>query len=114
MSDAMKKVHPGDALKVPAETFNTFIDAARALKARQQDRRSRPTSYGPDSGIVLVANNSGEDRSRFDVLGVSEPIIRPADNLTEFHPARPRQPLARQRAAVLSAGIREELPRLGL
>ena len=36
--DAMKKVQPGDRLKIPAETFNTFLDTARAFRGQQQDR----------------------------------------------------------------------------
>ena len=32
----LKKVKSGDALVIPAQTFNTFIAAARDFRARQQ------------------------------------------------------------------------------
>ncbi len=82
--DHLRKVQSGQKLEIPAETFNSFIDAARDFKDRQRDKRSNPEPYFPDSGIILVANQSGEDRNQFDVLGVTEPIIRPEANLIEF------------------------------
>ena len=42
MGDAFKKVQSGDALRIPAETFNTFIDAARDFKARRQSSSRTP------------------------------------------------------------------------
>ena len=38
MSDALKKVQPGEPLKIRAVTFNTMIDAARDFRDRQHDR----------------------------------------------------------------------------
>ena len=32
MGDTLKKVKPGDPLAIPAEAFNTFIDAARDFR----------------------------------------------------------------------------------
>ena len=82
--DHLRKVQSGQKLEIPAATFNSFVDAARDFKDRQRDKQSKPEPYFPDSGIILVANQSGEDRNRFDVLGVTEPIIRPEANLIEF------------------------------
>ena len=31
MADTLKKVKPGDPLAIPAATFNTFVDAAKAF-----------------------------------------------------------------------------------
>jgi len=84
MTDQFKKVRPGDRLEIPARTFNAFIDAARDLQQRRHDRRSRAEPCFPHTGIVLVANHSGQDRSRFDVLGLEGPIVSPEDNLVEF------------------------------
>ncbi len=36
MSEALQKVKPGDSLVVPAQTFNTFVDAAREYLPRRQ------------------------------------------------------------------------------
>ena len=31
MADMLKKINPGDPLVIPATTFNTFVDAAKAI-----------------------------------------------------------------------------------
>ena len=81
MGDAFKKVQSGDALRIPAETFNTFIDAARDFKARRQSSSRTPGFDFQQTGIVSVKNASGGDRERFEVLGIDRPIFTPADNL---------------------------------
>ncbi len=35
MGDTLKKVQPGDPLVIPAQTFNTFVDAAKDFLRRQ-------------------------------------------------------------------------------
>lgn len=87
--DAMKKVQPGDRLKIPAETFNTFIDAARAFRADQQNLGVHPRPELRDRDVVLVRNNSGADRQRFDILGIDGALFTPADNLDEFQNRSP-------------------------
>ncbi|MBN1942408.1 MAG: hypothetical protein JW849_03850, partial [Phycisphaerae bacterium] len=60
------------------------MDATRAYQERQQSGgRSAIREYS-DSNIVLVKNDSGVDANRFDVLGIDEPIVLPAENLSEF------------------------------
>ena len=87
--DTMKKVQPGDRLKIPAETFNTFIDTARAFRADQQNFGAEPRPELRDRDVVLVKNSSGEDRQRFDVLGIADALITPTDNLDEFQNRSP-------------------------
>ena len=87
--DAMKKVQPGDRLKIPAETFNTFIDTARAFRADQQNLGVQPRPELRDRDVVLVRNNSGADRQRFDVLGIADALFTPEDNLDEFQNRSP-------------------------
>ncbi len=84
MGDTLKKVRPGDALVIPAATFNTFVDTANDFLRRQHLQGQAGTPEPRQSGIVLVKNNSGADRARFDVLGVDSPVISPADNLDAF------------------------------
>jgi len=84
MGDAMKKVKSGDPLVIPSQTFNSFIDAAQAHKARQQASSQTDRQAFRQSGIVLVKNASGADRSRFDVLGIDAPVITPTDNEDTF------------------------------
>ena len=82
--DVMKKVQTGDPLKIPAETFNTFIDTARGFRASQQNVRRQLQPAFRDTDIVLVRNDSGDDRQRFDVLGIDGVIFTPTDNLPGF------------------------------
>lgn len=89
MGDPFKKVRPGQPLRIPAETFNTFIDAARDFKARQRTVARTAQPAFQQTGIVPIRNDSGSDRDRFDVLGVGGVVIQPFENLLEFqnHPA---------------------------
>lgn len=80
----MRKVIRGDPLVIPAATFNTFIDAARDFQERQRSTQRDAVREQRDTGIVLIRNESGADRERFDVLGIDGPIIRRIDNEDEF------------------------------
>lgn len=84
MGDNFKKVQTGQPLKIPAETFNAFLDAARDFRARQQSRETQFQPTFRQSGIVKVKNGSGEDRNRFEILGIDRPIFTPTDNLDTF------------------------------
>jgi hypothetical protein len=43
MSDALRKVQPGDPLRIPAATYIAFVDAARAHRERQQGGGQQPS-----------------------------------------------------------------------
>jgi hypothetical protein len=81
--DAFKKVQPGQRLEITAEAFNAFLDAARAVREHKVFG-TEAAQFFRQSGIVKVKNVSGADRGRFAVLGLTEPIILPADNESEF------------------------------
>jgi len=83
----LKKVQPGDTLKIPAQTFNTFIDAARDFRSRQQSTGGRGRPSFQQNGIVLVKNATGGHRERFNILDIEDSggaLITPDDNLEEF------------------------------
>jgi hypothetical protein len=82
--DPFKKVQRGERLRIPAETFNTFIDAAKDFRQRTQNRGQSSLANFADSGIVLVKNASGGDRDRYDILGIERPIFLPSENLLSF------------------------------
>lgn len=84
MASTLQKVKRGDPLVIPAGTFNTFVDAARDFQQRQRSAERRTQRDQLDTGIVLIRNESGAERGRFDVLGISGPIIEPVDNAEEF------------------------------
>jgi hypothetical protein len=80
----LKKVRSGDPLVIPAATFNTFIDAAQDFQDRQRSTSGDWRQERRQADMVLVRNESGADRGRFDVLGIAGPIIGRADNEDEF------------------------------
>jgi hypothetical protein len=84
MGDNLKKVSKGDKLRIPAAAYNSFIDTARDFQARQRGISSTPQAGTRSSGIVLVRNDSGDDLSRYTVLGIDSPIIDPEDSLDGF------------------------------
>ena len=77
MSDPLKKVRTGDPLVVPAQAYNAFIDAARDFQQRTAHIGQTATPGYRSAGIVLVKNESGAARERFDVLGLGDPVILP-------------------------------------
>ncbi len=81
--DAFKKVQPGQRLEIPAEAYNAFLDAARAVREHKQFG-TEASPFFRQSGLVKVKNASGSDQARFAILGLASPIIPPGDNETEF------------------------------
>ena len=84
MTNVLRKVKSGDPLKIPAATFNTFVDSARDYLQRQQGAAQKPTQAFRQTGIVPVKNGSGTDAARFAVLGIDGPIFTPTDSLDSF------------------------------
>jgi hypothetical protein len=80
----LKKVRPGDPLQISAPTYNAFVDAARDFQERRFDTGSNSLPDWQQGGVVLVRNDSGGDRGRFDVLGINGVLIDPSDNEAEF------------------------------
>jgi len=79
------KARSGQPLRIRAGTFNTMVDAAKAWKSGRAGYGSTAAGYRPpDTDVVLVENDSGGDRDRFDILGVDDVIISPTDNEDEF------------------------------
>ncbi|MFO8015087.1 MAG: hypothetical protein R6X20_17505, partial [Phycisphaerae bacterium] len=84
MADPFRKAVSGEPLRVPARTWNTFLDAARAHRDRQEDVGREAQAAGHESGVVFVKNTTETDLARFDVLGIDGVLIAPADNEAEF------------------------------
>ena len=102
----LQKVKPGDPLVIPAPTFNTFVDAANDFLARRQDQFQGSRPAARHSKIVLVRNDSGADRARFDVLGIDAPVFGPADAWCHGHGFLS---VAMQRAMARAEGFRGAL-----
>jgi len=84
MADAMKKVSTGDPLRIPAQAYNAFIDAARDFQQRTSGISQQVTPGYRSTGIILVKNASGENADRCAALGLDSPLFGPSDNLDEF------------------------------
>lgn len=84
MGDILRKVQRGQKLSISAAAYNAFVDAALDLRQRQTGISSTAQGVIQQPGIVLLRNDSGEDRVRFDVLGLESPIPTPAQNEAEF------------------------------
>lgn len=80
----LAKVSPGQPLRIPAETFNAFVDAAVAYQATRTSRQAEGGASLPTAGIVTVRNDSGADQDRFAVLGIGTPLILPTENAAAF------------------------------
>lgn len=80
----LRKVAAGQPLQIPAETFNTFVDAAKDWQERQRAVSRGGSRELRSPGTTVIRNDSGGDVVRFGVLAVSGVVIAPADNLNEF------------------------------
>lgn len=82
---SLRHVQRGQPLKIPADDWNRIVDATRAFYEQQAGGGTRPANAGTrQASVILVRNDSGSDRQRFDVLGVGRPVITPEDNPDEF------------------------------
>ncbi|HUW33118.1 MAG TPA: hypothetical protein VM223_16035 [Planctomycetota bacterium] len=84
MGDSLKKVQPGQPIRIPAAAYNAFIDAALDYRQRQRSAGNTPQPSFRQASIVLVQNDSGADVGRFAVLGINGPLITPAASLDGF------------------------------
>jgi len=86
----MKKVKPGDPMVIPADTFNTFVDAARNDRQRLHNQGGRGVPAAPHNCIVHILSESIDPRQRYDILGVGNvgPLFDPATDEEAFknHP----------------------------
>ncbi|MDD4270989.1 MAG: hypothetical protein PHN77_22440, partial [Thermoguttaceae bacterium] len=85
MTQELFPLKPGQRLEgIPHKAWNAFVEAARYAKGQKQSRRRTALRDVPQTGIVRVKNCSGEDRDRFDVLGIDDVFPPPADNPSGF------------------------------
>lgn len=81
----MNKVRPGQPLRVAADSFNAFMDAADAHRRGMMSLAAPEGGLGALPGIpVTVRNSSGADQDRYAVLEIGGIVISPTDNLRQF------------------------------
>jgi hypothetical protein len=78
----IRKVVAGEPLKIPAEVFNQFVDAANFVN--NQKRSGTAEAKRGYDGTVLIKNNTEEDRERYTVMKIDSPAIHPDDNEQGF------------------------------
>jgi len=85
-----KRVFPGDQLTFSASLRNRTLDAIEWVEKFKRSDLPDMTRLSRDRGVVKVQNDTVDgddlaaDRDRFDIVGLSEPLFTPADNLNEF------------------------------
>ncbi len=65
----MRRVLPGERLRIPARDYNAFVDAAQYVQDQQHSLRSRTAATVPPT--VRVANRQGIAVPRFGLLYIT-------------------------------------------
>lgn len=93
MTTNLRKVSPGDALRIPASAYNAFVDAAVDLRVRQgrADVAAAGALESSQRGVVLVRNDSGEAVEPHHTLAITGVLIEPGteDRERTFHGRTP-------------------------
>lgn len=84
MANPYRKVSSGESVEFNADQWNSFIDAARAERARKHSTTSRESASFKQGSIIRVLNESGSNLSRYSVSGLVQPIFLPSENLDSF------------------------------
>lgn len=72
-----RRLVPGDEFEPSAAEWNGAMDAAEFVNRQMQGLLPPSTSLALAPGEVLIRNDSGEDRDRWDVLGLDGFILDP-------------------------------------
>jgi len=81
---APQYVSKGEPVKPRADDHNAFVDSHRWMIHQQRSGGAAVGLNSHASDVILVRNDTGEDRARFEIVGLDEPIISSDDNLPEF------------------------------
>jgi hypothetical protein len=83
MADPFKHVQPGDDFIIGAKAYNAFADAAKDFHQKKLSRTSQTTPGMQSQDTILVRNQTGGPRKRFEILGINEPVFAPSDDDAE-------------------------------
>jgi len=84
MGDLSTPFRGGEELTLSARFMNAVRDTVLAKKRTERPIRDMPSESFRQADIIKIKNESGSDRDRFDVLGISGLLYGPTDNLKEF------------------------------
>ena len=82
MNEPSEKVQIGQKFRMPARTFNSFVDAAKYV-SNQTHRGARPGANNRDE-IILLRNKTDSNLPACSIVGIGEPIATPTTNLVAF------------------------------
>jgi hypothetical protein len=80
----LKKVQPGDPLKLGASAYNAFVDAAEDYLRRQRRQAVPSARQQRQNGLCLIRNASTNDYERWDVLAIDGPLYTPTESAASF------------------------------
>ena len=81
---AVEKVQSGRRLRIKARDWNQIADAANAFAAGQLGQAAGQGGRTRPGVVVPVHNASGQDRDRFDILGIGGAAFDPSTDLPAF------------------------------
>jgi hypothetical protein len=91
MGDYLQKVLPGQAMRMPAETYNRLMDMLRAWMGDSLGGGAGSAFGRRDLVTIRIENASGYDLEQYDILGLTQADQgaggvwpKPADNLDAF------------------------------
>jgi len=82
--DPMKPVANGSPVRMNAQWWNRVTDATKKTEASGSTLSAGQPGIRQPQGSIYVQNNSGEDRKRFEILGIDDIQYGPDDNKSEF------------------------------
>jgi hypothetical protein len=83
--DALRYARPGEAIyQQSPQYYNRLVDLSREERSRRYNQGPGAIFDPADHCEVTVRNQSGRDVARFGVLGLTSPLVKPADNLDEY------------------------------
>lgn len=81
----MDRLRPGDRLaSIPAATWNNFVDAAEFVREQRTFGAAAGLAAGSSFGLVPIRNDSGSDRTQFQILRPSGFLFTPSQNPRGF------------------------------
>lgn len=84
MSDRFQSVIPGQQVRIPANTWNSMLAAAREYEQNKFNVQSGSEPSSRKLTLAKVRNQTGLALQRFSIVGLGNPIITPGMNLAEF------------------------------
>jgi hypothetical protein len=74
----------GDRLRISARQYNSAVKAGEAHNASQLSRTCDRVYRPLPAGQVWLKNTTANDRARFEILGLGDPLFTPTENADEF------------------------------